>query len=81
MLPKLYNIDIHLRKEVKHSMFGTTEIIIVGIIVVVLFGASKLPQLGKGMGDAIKNFKKGISESEEIEASKDNPKKEETQKK
>ncbi|MHC5074568.1 MAG: twin-arginine translocase TatA/TatE family subunit [Planctomycetota bacterium] len=65
----------------KHSMFGTTEIIIVGIIVVVLFGASKLPQLGKGMGDAIKNFKKGISESEEIEASKDNPKKEETQKK
>ena len=61
-------------------MFGTTEIIIVAVIVVVLFGASKLPQLGKGMGDAIKNFKKGVSESDEIEASKDNPKNEETQK-
>ncbi len=59
-------------------MLGTPELIIVGIIVVVLFGASKLPQLGSGMGDAIKNFKKGISESEEIEAPKDSPKKEET---
>jgi sec-independent protein translocase protein TatA len=62
-------------------MFGTPELIIVGIIVVVLFGATKLPQLGSGMGDAIRNFKKGISESEEIEAPKESPKKEETQKK
>jgi sec-independent protein translocase protein TatA len=82
----LYNIDIHSRKEVKHTMLGTPELIIVGIIVVVLFGATKLPQLGSGIGDAIRNFKKGISESEEIEApkessKKDSSKKEETQKK
>ena len=49
-------------------MLGTQELIIAGIIVVVLFGATKLPKLGSGMGEAIRNFKKGISESEEIEA-------------
>lgn len=51
-------------------MFGTTEIIIIGVIVVVLFGATKLPQLGSGIGQAIRNFKKGISETDEIEAPK-----------
>jgi len=67
-------------------MFGTQDIILIGIIVVVLFGATRLPQIGSGIGQAIKNFKKGISESEEIEApkessKKDSSKKEETQKK
>jgi sec-independent protein translocase protein TatA len=62
-------------------MFGTQDIILIGIIVVVLFGATRLPQLGSGIGQAIKNFKKGISESEEIEAPKEDSKKEETQKK
>ena len=67
-------------------MFGTQDIILIGIIVVVLFGATRLPQIGSGIGQAIRNFKKGISESEEIEApkessKKDSSKKEETQKK
>jgi sec-independent protein translocase protein TatA len=46
-------------------MFGTQDIILIGIIVVVLFGATKLPQLGSGIGQAIRNFKKGVSELEE----------------
>ena len=63
-------------------MFGTQDLILIGIIVVVLFGATRLPQLGSGIGQAIRNFKKGISEAEEIEApKKDSSKKEETQKK
>jgi sec-independent protein translocase protein TatA len=62
-------------------MFGTQDIILIGIIVLVLFGGSKLPQIGSGVGQAIRNFKKGISESEEIEAPTDSSKKEETQKK
>ena len=49
-------------------MFGSQDLILIGIIVVVLFGAAKLPQLGSGIGQAIRNFKKGISETEEIEA-------------
>jgi sec-independent protein translocase protein TatA len=67
-------------------MFGSQDIILIAIIVVVLFGATRLPQLGSGIGQAIRNFKKGIAESEEIEApedsaKKDNSKKEETEKK
>ena len=50
---------------------GVTELIIVLVIVVILFGSSKLPQIGKGIGEAITNFKKSTSDSPEIdEASK-----------
>jgi len=34
-------------------MFGTQDLILIGVIVVVLFGATKLPQLGSGIGQAI----------------------------
>lgn len=40
---------------------GMQELMIVLVIVLVLFGATKLPQIGKGMGEAIGNFKKAIS--------------------
>jgi sec-independent protein translocase protein TatA len=62
-------------------MFGTQDLILIGIIVVVLFGATRLPQIGSGVGQAIRNFKKGISEDDEIEAPKDSSKKEEASKK
>ena len=41
---------------------GTTELIFILLIVLVIFGASRLPQLGEGLGKAIKGFKKGIAE-------------------
>jgi len=41
---------------------GTQELLVVLVIVVILFGASKLPQIGSGMGQAIRNFKKGVAE-------------------
>ncbi len=41
---------------------GVTELIIILVIVVVLFGASRLPQIGKGIGEAITNFRKSTSE-------------------
>jgi len=40
------------------------QILIVLLIVVVLFGANRLPNLGKSLGQAIRGFKKGISEDE-----------------
>ena len=46
---------------------GMQELIIVLVIVLVLFGSSKLPELGKGIGSAIKNFKKGMNEKDEID--------------
>ena len=46
---------------------GTTELMIVLAIVVVLFGARRLPELGSGIGKAIKNFKAGVSGKDEID--------------
>lgn len=44
--------------------FGTTEMIIVLGIVILLFGAKKLPELAKGMGKSIKEFKKASNEND-----------------
>ncbi len=41
---------------------GMPELIIILVIVLVIFGANRLPQLGEGLGKAIKSFKKGISD-------------------
>ena len=50
---------------------GMPELIIILVIVVVLFGAKRLPELASGMGKAIKNFKKATSEPDEIDVSPD----------
>lgn len=46
---------------------GMTELLIVLAIVLVLFGAKRLPELASGMGKAIKNFKKATTEPDEID--------------
>jgi sec-independent protein translocase protein TatA len=46
---------------------GVTELVIILVIVVVLFGASRLPEIGRGVGEAIKNFKKSMSDQSEID--------------
>lgn len=52
---------------------GMQELIIVLIIVVILFGASRLPELGRGIGQAIKNFKKATTEPDEIDVTPKKP--------
>jgi len=44
---------------------GTTELIIIAVILLLLFGGRKLPVLGKGIGDAIKEFKKSVKSGKE----------------
>lgn len=39
---------------------GFQELFLILIIIVVLFGASRLPQLGRGLGEGISNFKRGL---------------------
>jgi sec-independent protein translocase protein TatA len=48
-------------------MFGSlgfTELILILVIVLIIFGAGKLPQLGEGVGKAIKGFKQSVHEAE-----------------
>ena len=46
---------------------GIGELLIILAIVLVIFGAKKLPELGGGIGKAISNFKKATSEPDEID--------------
>ena len=48
--------------------FGTTEIILVVAVLFLLFGASRLPQLAKSLGQSRKAFKEGMREAEEEES-------------
>jgi sec-independent protein translocase protein TatA len=54
--------------------FGVTELIIVLVIIMVIFGAGKLPEIGSGFGKAIGNFKKATRESSEIDITPDKEK-------
>jgi sec-independent protein translocase protein TatA len=57
---------------------GLQELLVILVIALIIFGPSKLPQIGSGLGKAIRDFKKGVTsdESEETdnEAKKDNSK-------
>jgi sec-independent protein translocase protein TatA len=51
------------------SMFGLglPELLIILVIVVLLFGAGRLPQIGSGIGEGIRNFKKSMKEKDEVD--------------
>jgi sec-independent protein translocase protein TatA len=56
---------------------GPTELIIILAIVLVLFGSTRLPKLARSMGQASKEFKKGINEGDKS-ADEDKPEKEDS---
>jgi len=62
------------RAEAKVFGMGPMELGIILVIVVVLFGARRLPEIGAGFGKAIKNFKAGISGEDEIDVTPDKEK-------
>ncbi|MFH2046907.1 MAG: twin-arginine translocase TatA/TatE family subunit [Pseudomonadota bacterium] len=49
---------------------GMQELIIILVIVLIIFGAGKLPEIGAGMGKAIKNFKSATSDEEKKDREK-----------
>ena len=64
-------------------MLSTQDLMVILAVAAVLFGAKRLPEMGRGIGEAIKNFKKGLSEPGEIDVSpkKEEPPKQQTEKK
>ena len=50
--------------------FGFQELLLVLLIVVLIFGTSRIPELGRGLGEGIRNFKKGIKGGGEDEEKK-----------
>ncbi|MBN2527031.1 MAG: twin-arginine translocase TatA/TatE family subunit [Deltaproteobacteria bacterium] len=47
------------------GMPGATELLIIAGVIVLIFGAAKLPKLGKGLGEGIRNFKDGLKGGDE----------------
>ena len=52
---------------------GTTEIILIIVLALVLFGGSKLSGVGKALGTSIKDFKKAVKEDEPTETTEEKP--------
>lgn len=46
---------------------GITELIIILVIILIMFGAGKLPEIGEGLGRGISNFRKSIRQPDEID--------------
>lgn len=46
------------------NSFGTTEIVVVAVIIVLLFGGKKIPELVRGVADAIREFRKASKDKE-----------------
>ncbi|MBN1829653.1 MAG: twin-arginine translocase TatA/TatE family subunit [Deltaproteobacteria bacterium] len=53
---------------------GMPELIIILVIILIIFGAGKLPEIGSAFGKGIKNFKKSMRDTEQLEDKKDDEK-------
>ena len=56
-------------------MIGTTEIILIVLVVLLLFGGKKIPELMRGLGSGVKSFKDGMREGDKPEENKEEQKK------
>ena len=53
---------------------GVPELLVILVIVMIIFGAGRLPEIGGGIGKAIKSFKKSVKEPDEIDVTPKNDK-------
>lgn len=53
---------------------GLQELLVILVIALVIFGPSKLPQIGSGLGKAIRDFKKGVTGDDSEDSSKESKK-------
>jgi sec-independent protein translocase protein TatA len=62
--PAAHRAASHVDTKRERSMpnLGGSELLIILLIVLLLFGATRLPKLGKGLGQSIRGFKKGLNE-------------------
>jgi sec-independent protein translocase protein TatA len=54
---------------------GPMEILLIALVALLLFGAGRIADIGKGLGQGIKNFKQGLKEAEDIDADRRLPEK------
>jgi len=52
---------------------GMPELLLIALVVIIIFGGAKLPQLGRGLGEGIRNFRDGMREGERSSSEKGDP--------
>lgn len=60
---------------VNFLMIGYTELILIAVIFLLIFGGKKIPELMRGLGSGVKSFKEGLKEGDKPEEKKDETKK------
>ena len=72
-----YNETLENERKRWRNMFGIgmPELLVILVIILIVFGAGKLPEIGSALGRGIKNFKKATREPEEIDVTPDAEKK------
>lgn len=60
---------------VNFLMIGYTELILIAVIFLLIFGGKKIPELMRGLGSGVKSFKEGLKEGDKPEENKDETKK------
>jgi sec-independent protein translocase protein TatA len=60
------------------GLLQPSHLLLIALVAILVFGPSKIPELGKGLGEGIKNFKKGMKEATESVKADSNPTEHET---
>jgi sec-independent protein translocase protein TatA len=60
-----FEAQANSRRNRMFPHLGMGELLVILVIVVFIFGVNKIPQLGKGLGEGIKNFKSALKEGEQ----------------
>ncbi len=61
-----YMLKIMFGSQILFMNLGPTEILIIALVVLLLFGGKKIPELMKGLGKGVKNFKEGMNEVTDV---------------
>lgn len=56
-------------------MIGTPELVLIAIVILLIFGGKKIPELMRGLGSGVKSFKDGMKEGDKKEETKEEEKK------